>query len=311
MRILGKIGLTCATLSLMAYLPVASADYVSQQEFAANGSVAQTLENSIDNYLLPYEVQQIGNAVYNAGKSYGALGNEITSSTPQMDFVSKHISGYCSPNIAVEATAFSCTGQAQNLNNDTYSAQLLEMGDIRTSVLLDPLTYTTVIDLAAQNFIRNITMPFPTQIFANYITNTATFAKNTVQRRNYATYLANQALLGVARYALDEMYGMRLPGSTLGASGNAASKSIMSVMENEASRRFTDPAYASFLTSPSTDQVALLREIAAMHAFDLWMQYQTYRQNERMTAILSAMLSTTVNTTITQNTNALASGVSQ
>lgn len=313
MRILGKFWTTCFTLSLLTYLPVASADYVSESEFATNGSIAQVLENNLENYLLPYEVQQIGNSVYNVGKNYGALGQEMTSSTPQMDFVSKHISGYCSPNISVEASGFSCSGQAGNLNNDTQSAQLLEMGDIRTSVLLEPTMYTQVVDIAAQNFIRNITMPFPTDTFANYITNPA-FAKNSAQRRNYAAYLANQALLGVARYALDEMYGMRVQGSTLQASGNAAGQSIMNIMQNEATRRFTDPNYAgsasSFLNNTNTQQIDILRDIAAMHAFQLWMNYQSYRQNERIAALLSAMLSNSLASTFSQNAGLMSAGMS-
>ncbi len=303
-----------AMLSFVAsvcYLPVVHADYLTETEFASNGSIAQALEANLDAYLMPKEVQQIGNSVYNTGQNYGALGQEMTSSTPQIDFVTKHISGYCSPNISTEKQFFTCNGQAANLNNDTVSAQFLEMGDIRTSVLLEPTMYTQVIDIAAQNFIRNITMPFPTSMYNNYISNATNFSKNTSQRKAYATYMANQALIGVARYAMDEMYGMRVQGSTLGATGNASTQSILNVMENEASRRFTDPNYVTFLTANTTDQIALLREMAAMQAFELWMNYQNYRQNERIAALLSAMLASNVNATIAQNSASLASGISQ
>jgi hypothetical protein len=313
MRLLGKVGLSCLAIGLVTYMPVAQADYVSESEFAANGSIALTLETNLDNYLMPYEVQQIGNSVYNVGTNYGALGNEITSSTPQMDFVTKHITGYCSPNITTEAQAFSCNGQAGNLNGDTVSAQFLEMGDIRTSVLLEPLAYTQVIDLAARNFIRNITMPFPTQLYANYVTG-QNFSTNAAQRKNYAIYMANQALLGVARYAMDEMYGMRTLGSNMQATGSAASSSIMTVMENEATRRFTDPNYAgnanSFLNNVNTTQQQVLVDMAAMQAFQLWLDYQSYRQNERIASLLAAILANNVSTTISQNANAIASGVS-
>lgn len=293
------------------YLSPSYADYTNQTEFSANGTIAQSLEANLNAYLMPKEVQQIGNSVYNVGQDYGALGQELTSSTPQMDFVTKHISGYCSPNISTEQKFFTCNGQSANLNNDVVSAQFLEMGDIRTSVLLEPTMYTQVIDIAAQNFIRNITMPFPTSMYANYISNPTNFGKNTTQRKAYASYMANQALLGVARYAMDEMYGMRVQGSTLGATGNASSQSILNVMDNEASRRFTDPNYATFLTAATTDQVALLRELAAMQAFELWMNYQNYRQNERIAALLSAMLASNVNTKLSESVAMSASGMTQ
>lgn len=311
MRIIQKFLGALAVLGSMSYVATAYADYASETEFAANGSVAQILEQSLDAYLMPKEVQYFGNSVYNVGQSFVTGAQEMTSSTPQMDFVTKHISVYCSPNISTEQKFFACSGQAANLDNDKVSAQLLEMGDIRTSVLLEPTIYTKAIDLAAQNFIRNITMPFPTSMYANYISNAATFSKNTTQRKTYATYMANQALLGVARYAMDEMYGMRVPGSIMGATGNAASQSILNVMENEAVRRFTDPNYATFLTAATTDQVALLREMAAMQAFELWMNYQNYRQNERIAALLSAILSNSVNEVISKNNSALAAGAAQ
>lgn len=302
MRALHKISTTVAIIGFLAYLPPSHADYTTETEFAANGSVAQILEGALNQYLMPFEVQQIGNAVYNVGQNYGALGQELTSSTPQMDFVSKHITGYCSPNISLEKQFFQCTSKASEIGNDTVSAQFLEMGDIRASVLLEPSLYTPILALTAQNFIRNITMPFPSLTFANYISNPTTFAKNTSQRTGFANHLAGNALLSVARYALDEMYGMRIPGSTIGgtaSSGAAAGQSIMQVMENEATRRFTDPNYVAFLTNTSTDQTALLREIAAMHAFGLWMDYQNYKQNERIAALLSATLANTAGSFIT------------
>lgn len=301
------------SVATVTYMPAAHADYISETEFAANGVIVQKLEANLNNYLMPKEVQQIGNSVYNEGEKT-ASGQVRTSSTPQMEFVSRHISGYCSPNIDAEKNGFTCTGQSGSL--DAASAQFLEMGDIRTSVLLEPTIYPAngsnegVLAIAAQNFIRNITMPFPSTMFANYISNPATFAKNTSQRKAYANYMANQALIGVARYAMDEMYGMRVPGTNLGVSGTDSSKSIMSVMETEASRRFTDPAYVTFLTAGSTDQIALLRELAAMQAFELWMNYQNYRQNERIASLLSAMLASNVNAVINQSNAAIASGIS-
>lgn len=279
----------------LAVLPV-YADYKNESEFANNGSIAQILENNINQFLMPKEVQQIGNAIYNEGIVYGALGQEITSSSPQTDFVTKHQYGYCSPSISVEVSGFQCSSQAGNLNNDTATAQYLEMGDVRTSVLLEPLVYNQALDYAAQNYIRNITMPFPTKLFADYISNPETFSKNARQKTAYAEYLANHAFLSVGRYALDAMYASRVPGAMIGgtaASGDAATKSLLEIMETESSRRFNDPNYVSFLKDENTEEKDILRDIAAMNAFNLWMQYQNYRQNERIAALLAASVSNT------------------
>lgn len=306
---LRRICCSLTTICFSTFISCTYADYKNISEFTTNGTIAEILEGSINKFMMPLEVQQIGNAVYNEGITYGALGQEITSSNPQYDFVSKHQNGYCSPNIKIEKNNFQCTSQASNLGNDNTSAQYLEMGDIRTSVLLEPLVYTDVLNYAAQNYIRNVTMPFPNQVFANYISDPSTFAKSTTQRTAFATYMSNQALLSVARYALDEMYSMRVSGKTIGgsaASGDSSLESIMSIMTKEATRRFGDANYASFLNSADTTDLDILRDMAAMQAFDLWLQYQNYRQNERIAAVLSGMLAsnaaTLINGTITQTT---------
>lgn len=310
MRGLQKLSVTLSII-IGAYCGFAQASYTDESEFGTSGSIASTLENSIDTFLMPFEVQQVGNSVYNVGINYGPSGQQNTTSTPQVDFVTQHASVYCSPNISVEKTGFSCNGQAGNLNNDTTSAQLLEMGDIRTSVLLEPTMYTQSIYYAAQNFIRNITMPFPVSTYANYISNPAMFNKNTSQMKNYANNMAAQALLGVARYAMDEMYGMRVNGSEMGLGNNqaVASQSIMSMMQNEATRRFQDPNYVTFITGQSTTANQLLADMAAMHAFSLWMDYQSYRQNERIAALLAAILSNNVNTNIATQNQMINAGV--
>lgn len=305
------------TLGLVAFLPVAHADYVNESEFANNGQAAQVLEAAIDQYLRPIEVQQIGNAVYNSAENYSFInmGTTNPSSSPQIDFVTQHTTVYCSPNVPNEKNAFNCTGQSQN--TDSTTAQLLEMGDLRPSVLLEPTAYNNqALWWAAHNYIRNVTMPFPTPTFANFISKPETFANNASQRRAYANYMANQSLLSVARYALDEMFGMRIPGNSMGGNaGNAGTLSIMQVMENEASRRFMDPNYAgsanSFLNAASTTQVDILRDMAAMQAFDLWMKYQTYKQNERIAALLSAMLAKDIGTALSGSTAAISAGAPQ
>ncbi len=127
-------------------------------------------------------------------------------------------------------------------------------------------------------------------------------------------YMGNQALLSVARYALDEMFGMRLSGNYLNnpGSGTANSNSIMQIMENEATRRFGDTNYSgsstSFLGSTSTTETDMIRDMAAMQAFQLWMEYQSYRQNERIAALLSAILANSAYQNMQGNVATISAG---
>ncbi len=132
------------------------------------------------------EVQQIGSSVYNAAESYSnnSLGATNPTSTPQLDFVTKHKSTYCGSGLTIEQQNFQCSTP----NSDAATAQLLEMGDIRLSVLLEPLAFTNNYQWwAAHDYIRNITMPFPTMVYANFISNPSTFNSNTSQEKAYAT----------------------------------------------------------------------------------------------------------------------------
>lgn len=305
------------TVSCCAYLPLAHADYLSESEFNQNGMMASTLEKAIDTFLMPIEVQLIGNAVYNDPISLGSNLPSITpSSSPQMDFVTQHSGTYCSPKVPTEATAFQCQGQTGNLNNDSATAQMLEMGDVRPSVLLEPVMYNQALTYAAVNLVRNLTLPFPSLTFKNFVTNASTFSGNASQKRAYANYMANQGYLSVARYALDEMFGMRVAGSYLSLPNNSnpdpKNQSIMQIMENEATRRFGDPNYAgnsnAFLNASTTQQIDIMRDMAAMQAFQLWMDYHAYRQNERIAALLAALLSNNVSGAIQGAVSAINAG---
>lgn len=267
-------------LVLLAAVPLANAD---NSQFISNGSAASSLETAINDFLLSKSVQDFGFSIYQQGRNDG----EFVSSSPDMDFVSKHGQVYCSVNIAAEKSGFSCKPLSGVSPED---AKLLEMGDINFSTLLEPAVYTKNIDAAAQNLIRNIINPFPTSKFKDYLSS-AGFIDNGKMKGEYAQYMANQAILGVALYSMNEMYGMRVSGETLGiTSSPAKTSSMLSVMENEATRRFETGDFAAFLADANTDQLAIAKEMAAMQAFALWMDYQKFRQNERIEALLAANL---------------------
>jgi len=273
---------------LLSIAPAVYADYSDDAEYKDNGAIASALEGALRDYLMENEVQQFGFAIYQQGKSYGSDGSEYVSASPQLELVDKHIAGYCSPNIPAEKEGFGCV--AKPVGDD---AKYLEMGDVKFSVLLEPDKYSSLTDIMAQNLIRNVVTPFPPSKFADAV-KSGDLKTDAEQKKKYAKYLANQATLGVALYSLNEMYGMRVSGNTLGVTepADAETSSLMKVMEDGASRRFLQAEdFVAFLDDPSTDFLAVMKEVATMQAFSMWMEFQRFRQGERIEALLAANLS--------------------
>lgn len=91
-----------------------------------------------------------------------------------------------------------------------------------------------------------------------------------------------QALLSLPNYSLLNMYAMRNPNQESG-------ESAMSLMEREAAWRYTNPLW--FQELAKTPAEGLLRENAHMQAYALMMDYNRYRQLERIEALLAGLLS--------------------
>ncbi len=276
----------------MAFTPTAHADFTDDAEFKANGAIVATLETKIPDFVTSNMVNSFGFSMYQSGRNFGDQGAEVVSSNPDLDMVKKHMSGFCSPNIEVEKTGFPCTGLT---GVPASEAKLLEMGDISSAPLLSPTKYTTGVALASQALIRNITSPFPNPKYRDYVTS-GQLASDATKKKDYAKFMAGQAVLGVALYSFNEIYAARTEGKTLGVTGGsdpAATKTLMEIMKNESTRRFEDPAFATFVNGAVA--LDLSKEMAIMHAYTMWMDYQRYLQMERIEALLAASLSKFVN----------------
>ncbi len=246
-----------------------------QNATQANSGVAAALEGAITKFLNINELQSLGYSMYAEGVS-----------NPVQTQVQNHITSYCSAQIPTEAQAFGCKVSGQN-------GEVLpqELGDVKASVLLDSTTLTPDAATTAQVYIKTLLMANASSKYKDMISNTETFGKNGNLQAQYAKFLGNVALLGLSVYSMENMYSMRSTGAALGATGGS-SESMLSVMEKEASQRYMDPNYVkNFIMDPNIDQTALLRDMAMMQSFSIWMQYQSYRQNERIEALLAAMAS--------------------
>lgn len=266
--------------------PSVYADAQEAQAGLAVGTLQSALKSSL--YILNKEISDIAYNAYQQGRGAGTEGAEDVSN-PSQNWVSVHRQFYCSPTIIPEKTAFKC--QAPNTATPE-EAKYLEMGDVKASALYGPsVYYSPALDLAAQDFIRKMGNPYPTSKYADSI-NSSGFLNSTPDTKAYARYMANQAVLTVALNSFNHSYATRVPGSNIGA--NPAGSSIMSIIENEANRRFADPSQSWFAALGGYNELQTLQEIAAMEAFRLWLDFQQYKQNERIEALLAATLSKVV-----------------
>jgi hypothetical protein len=300
-----KFTATLVSAVIVAIPAISHAADVSWQGFLSSGSKASTLEGKINNFLLTKTVQDFGYSIYQQGRSYGTAGGqqEQVTSTPQIGFVQKHRSAYCSPNISAEVQGLQCKGQ----NIDDPAAPYLEMGDVNFAAVIDPTIYTNLSDLTAQNLIRNIVSPFPDPTIKTSVTSPG-FLDDGGKKTDYANYMAGQAVLGVALNSFNKIYGDRIPGSALGLGNTdpAQNTSLMQLIQQQSTQRYEQSAWAQYLADPGTNELAVLKEIAAMQAFSLWMDYQRYAQMERIESLLAAALAKMVNDSY-QNNKLIAS----
>ena len=95
-----------------------------------------------------------------------------------------------------------------------------------------------------------------------------------------ANAAVEKATASVSLNAFMEMIAKRNP------SADTQNKSLLQIMEEESSWRMKDVKW--FQNISLSSQEAVLREIAQMMAFNMWMNYQQYRQNEQITALMAA-----------------------
>ncbi len=98
-----------------------------------------------------------------------------------------------------------------------------------------------------------------------------------------ANAAVEKATASVSLNAFMEMIAKRNP------SADTQNKSLLQIMEEESSWRMKDVKW--FQNISVSSQEAVLREIAQMMAFNMWMNYQQYRQNEQITALMAASVS--------------------
>jgi hypothetical protein len=124
-------------------------------------------------------------------------------------------------------------------------------------------------DDKANTLIKLITDPFPSN------------TSGTSDKATIANAAVEKAIVSVGLNTFMDMLAKRNPNPN-----TTDNKSMLQVMENESAWRIQDAEW--FKNISISSQEAVLREIAQMMAFNMWMNYQQYRQNEQIAAMMAA-----------------------
>jgi hypothetical protein len=123
--------------------------------------------------------------------------------------------------------------------------------------------------------VKLITDPYPTRV--------APPADNDIEGKTVVANAAiEKAIVSVALNTFMDMLAKRNPNA------ENQNQSMLQLMEKESSWRIQDVKW--FQNISLSSQEAVLREMAQMMAFNMWMNYQQYRQNEQIAAMMAASI---------------------
>jgi hypothetical protein len=282
---------------------------ISNQLWAADSvATMNNLQTQALSALLKKSTNDIAFGLYLRGPTLNFNGEKVTndvSSNPKIDMVNYHKAQYCSKNVQEESKGLACD---TNWGDDSI---IMEFGDIKAGSLLMPTVYTKLMDVNAQMFIRNIVQPFPDnqwRLALSTPSNAISKGQNN-KVESYANSLAKQAVYDVARFSLNNSYATRLSSESFAQYATPVgenSVSILSMMEKESTKWFDAENFdATGAGQNYSTQLAFLQSMAKMQSFQLWMNFQQYKQLERIETLLAASLASSVGSSIdSMNPNA-------
>jgi len=213
----------------------------------------------------------------------------LSSVVPSSYDLSTHYTLFCMVQEIGPILASNCASQGGMQGTDLNAANLLSAARLDDT---NPLGL-----VAADNLIRNLTEFNFTPMIGLTGGNVSDLPGPRLEELRRR--LNQVAQSSVAMYSFSNMLSARLPQqfapfvSGYQAQGTPPAKldkSFMEVLQDESSRRFTDPNWAAqMLQAPDS---ALLRELAQMESFRLYMDFARYQQMERVEALLATLLST-------------------
>lgn len=243
---------------------------------------ARTIMSAIRNKINVIQIEGINRGLYQQG-----LYNDdpAKSVTPAKELATMHLFSYCAKSASNENENYSCRQEPT-----------LQHADIKLSTLLSGFRYGYDDELkvnredTARIVANNIVEPFPSDKLSAITAISKANVSDLQARDDIAKALAAQALLSVAREPFAEMIAKRSVVS-------AINQSPMEIMEKEAAMRFLNKVWQKEMSLNITNaknnkkpEQAVLYEIALMNAYQNWLEYERYRQMERVEALLAATL---------------------
>lgn len=182
-----------------------------------------------------------------------------------------------------------CSQQDVDQGRCSRAADLrLQDADVRADTMLNSSSYTPEQIVAARAFVINVTNPMPTQ-------NIPQKWEATPQGKTFvAGQYIEQARASVAANSLNAAVAARTPIQGLGSAAmlNKADVSELELMESQVRGRFESPAWYKMIANFSVEN--LFREANKMQALKLWLDLDSYKQRERMEAVVATQLSIAV-----------------
>jgi len=235
----------------------------------------KALRNSVENI----QVQGVNRNLYLQGLYSSTPTN---NTTPEREIVVDHFTIYC---------AESANNERINYPGKCQFDPRLQHADIKLTTVLSGSRYENERRNAARLFIDNVIAPFPSEKLSMPSATKPEQIASPQSRKGIAESLANEAVLSVAREPFAEMFAKR---NSIAELNN---RSLMEIMEKEAGQRFLNEAWQAEMReairvakADKKPQEAILYELAVMEAYRTWLEYERYRQTERIEALLAATL---------------------
>ncbi len=185
--------------------------------------------------------------------------------SPDDALITRHFTDYCSPGLEFGVCE---------------TDPLLVFGDVKVSSILTGSSYSTARIKAAQDYMSNLFGNSSVMNFqGNIPMDVGKILADPTLKKGYVSALRDETLLSIMRQPFAEMIAKR----TVPEGEDAISE--MQFMEERAIKRVFNKQWADSLDGMQDKE--LQKEQLKMQAYQVWMDYQRYRQMERVEALLS------------------------
>lgn len=232
-----------------------------------------------------YELQAAG-AVGQAESSYDGVVQSVNKAVADRTLYTPNTAGAIGAMYRTHAQKY-CSAQDVRLGRCSSAAAAdLQNADIRADNLLARDVYSSQQQDAAMSFVNNVLNPIPTQMLPKG------WEKTDAGKEFIAGQMVEQGRNSVAANSFAHMVAMRQvqPGLGTAAGLDTPDISLKQLIRSQADGRFLSPQWYKMIGSAQSEH-QLLREINKQMAFQIWLDYQTYEQNERMEAVLATDMS--------------------